>query len=172
MSNANGDEIPVGRIAGVFGVRGELKCDPTSSGRTLFSPGQTLRAELSDGSSQALRLGSVREHKHRLLIHLPGVENADEAQRFVGATFYASRERIVLEPGEYLDRDLAGCSLYDSSGKQLGTVTRVDHYPGSDMLVVGNKLVPMISQFIKSIDIGAKRIVVEVPPGLLDENYA
>ena len=166
------DELPVGRIAGVFGVHGELKCDPTSAGRTLFSRGALLRLELAGGSSQTVQLTSVREHKNRLLIHLPGVENADEAQPYVGATFYANRERIVLEPGEYLDCDLIGCSLYDESGKHLGTVTRVDHYPSSDMLVVGNNLVPMISQFIKSIDVGAKRIVVEVPPGLLDEDYA
>jgi 16S rRNA processing protein RimM len=161
-------EILVGRIAGVFGVRGELKCDPTSAGRTLFSPGESLRLQLADGSSQNVRLVSVREHKNRLLIRLPGIESADEAQRCAGATFYAQRGRIVLGPGEYLDRDLAGCVLYDVSGKRLGTVTGVDHYPSSDMLVVEGKLVPMVSQFIASIDVGAKRIVVELPEGLLD----
>ncbi|MBV8489893.1 MAG: hypothetical protein JO199_05120 [Candidatus Eremiobacteraeota bacterium] len=37
------NEIEVGRIAGAFGVRGELKCDPSNAGRTLFAAGATLQ---------------------------------------------------------------------------------------------------------------------------------
>ena len=167
MPSSN-NELPVGRIAGVFGIRGELKCDPTTAGRTLFSARAQLRAVLGDGTTEDVRLGSVREHKGRLLIRLPGIESANEAQRYVGATFYADRKRIELEPGEYLDADLVGCELYDVTGKNFGAVTRVEHYPSSDMLVVRGQLVPMVHAFIKSIDIHAKRIIVDLPAGLLD----
>lgn len=167
MPSSN-NELPVGRIAGVFGIRGELKCDPTTAGRTLFSARAPFRAVLSDGTAQDLRLGSVREHKGRLLIRLPGVESANDAQRYVGARFYADRERIELEPGEYLDADLTGCEIFDATGKNFGAVTRVEHYPSSDMLVVRGQLVPMVRAFITSIDVRAKRIVVDLPAGLLD----
>lgn len=163
------NELPVGRIAGVFGIRGELKCDPTSAGRMLFSAGAQLRMQLGDGSTQDIELGAVREHKGRLLIRLHGVESANDAERYVGATFYAGRDRIELERGEYLDVDLVGCALVDSSGKMLGTVARVEHYPSSDMLIVNGKMVPMVGAFIKSIDTQAKRIEVNLPTGLLDE---
>lgn len=166
------EELPVGRIAGLFGIRGELKCDPTSAGRMLFSERARFHAKLADGTSQDVRLGSVREHKGRLLIRLQQVETANEAQRFVGATLYAERTRIKLDPGEYLDADLAGCALYDPQGKMLGTVSRVEHYPSSDMLVVNGILVPMVGAFIRSIDIKAKRIIAELPPGLLNSNEA
>lgn len=167
---SSSNELPVGRIAGVFGIRGELKCDPTTAGRTLFSPRAELRLQHPDGTSQDVRLAGVREHKGRLLIRLPGVESANDAQTYVGATFFANRERIELEPGEYLDADLIGCTLFDASGKALGAVTRVEHYPSSDMLVVNGKLVPMVGAFIKSIDTQTKRIVVDLPAGLLDED--
>jgi 16S rRNA processing protein RimM len=149
-----------------------LKCDPTSAGRTLFSRGAHFRVQLPDTTSREVELSAVREHKNRLLIRLPGVDSADAAQAYVGSTFYAASERIQLEPGEYLDRDLAGCELYDESGKALGRVERVEHYPSSDMLVVNGKLVPMVAAFIKSIDTDAKRIVVDLPPGLLDDENA
>jgi 16S rRNA processing protein RimM len=168
MPSSN-DELPVGRIAGLFGIRGELKCDPTRAGRMLFSERASLRAVLEDGTAENVQLGTVREHKGRLLIRVRGVQSANEAQRYVGATFYASRDRIELESGEYLDVDLVGCMLYDAQEKVLGIVSGVEHYPSSDMLVVNGKLVPMIHEFIKSIDIAAKRIVVELPPGLLDD---
>mgnify|MGYP001274491666 CR=1 FL=1 len=170
MPSTPSNELRVGRIAGVFGIQGELKCDPSSAGRTLFSRGARFRLELPDGTSRDVELRTVREHKNRLLIRLQGVESADAAQAYAGATFYAARERITLEPGEYLDDDLTGCELRDESGKVLGHVQRVEHYPSSDMLVVDGKLVPMVAAFIKSIDIAAKQIVVDLPPGLLDEN--
>ena len=166
------NELPIGRIAGIFGIRGELKCDPTSAGRTLFLRGERFRVEFADGESQDAELTSVREHQNRLLICVRNVDSADCAQAYVGATFYADRDRIALEPGEHLDRDLVGCALYDTSGRGLGNVTAVEHYPSSDMLVVNGRLVPMVSEFIRSIDTAAKRIDVDLPPGLLDDDYS
>jgi 16S rRNA processing protein RimM len=168
MTTQPNSELPIGRIAGLFGIRGELKCDPTSAGRTLFSAGESLRVQLGDGVSEEIEVVSVREHKGRLLIRIGGVESANDAQRYVNATFYADRKRIELERGEYLDVDLIGCTLVDLTGNSLGVVSAVEHYPNSDMLVVNGKMVPMIHQFIRSIDVKVKRITAELPEGLLD----
>jgi 16S rRNA processing protein RimM len=166
------NELPVGRIAGIFGIQGELKCDPTSAGRSLFTKGESLRAEFPGGVSRDVRIDAVREHKGRLLIRLAGIESANDAQAFSGVIFYADASRITLEPGEYLDRDLIGCELSDENGKALGKVERLEHYPGSDMLVVNGHMVPMVAAFIKSIDVNAKRITVDLPAGLLDPENA
>ena len=161
------DELPVGRISGVFGIHGELKCDPTRAGRDLFTAGESLRAQLVSGSSESVMLESVREHKGRLLVRFAGVASPDDGARFTGASLHAPRARVRLEAGEYLDADLTGCALYER-GSALGTVERVDHYPASDMLVVRGKLVPLIAEFVKAIDIEKKRIDVALPEGLLD----
>lgn len=165
------NELPVGRIAGIFGIQGELKCDPTSAGRTLFSRGAHFRAQLASGVSRDVSIATIREHKNRFLIRLEGIESANDAEQFAGATFYADAERIILEPGEYLDRDLIGCELFDEQNTPLGKVTAVDHFPSSDMLIVRGKMVPMIKEFIRSIDIGTKRIEVTLPLGLLEDDY-
>ncbi len=166
------NQLPVGRIAGLFGIRGELKCDPTSAGRTLFSAGERFHLCLSNGAWEDAEVTAVREHKGRLLIRLQGVLTATDGERYAGATFYADRERIELQSGEYLDVDLVGCMLYDPQGKPLGKVTAVEHYPSSDMLVVNGKLVPMVAAFMQSIDLADKRIVTDLPPGLLDDENA
>ncbi len=162
------DELSVGRIAGVFGVRGEVKCDPTNAGRMLFSPGEALRAALADGDSQTLTLLSVREHQGRLLLRFEHFDSVEEAQTLKGATLHAARDRITLQPGEFLDADLIGCELYDR-GIPVGTVERVEHYPASDMLLVRGRMIPLIDAFVKQIDVGKKRIDAELPDGLLEE---
>ena len=161
------DELPVGRIAGPFGVRGELKCDPTNAGRMLFLPGETLRAGLVDGSAQTLVLQSVREHQGRLLVRFEHVDSIESAQPLNGATLYAARERISLAPHEFFDADLTGCEVRDRA-QVVGAVERVEHYPASDMLVVRGRMIPLIEEFVKKIDVANKRIDCELPEGLLE----
>src|SRR5580700_8963500 len=110
------NELPVGRIAGLFGIRGELKCDPTSSGRAVFSAGVQLRCEGNDGG-EVVTIAGVREHKGRLLITLEEADDATSAERFVGATFFAPRDTLDVEPGEFLDVDLVGCAVVGPDGR-------------------------------------------------------
>ncbi|HEV3091656.1 MAG TPA: ribosome maturation factor RimM [Candidatus Cybelea sp.] len=160
------DEIEVGQIAGLHGVRGELKCDPTSAGRIVFSTGAALRCE-RQGASSEIRLASVRPHKNRLLLRLDGVDDATAAQAYAGAKLFVSRERVKLQRGEYLDRDLIGCAVVGRRGEPLGTVESVEHYPASDMLLIGGALVPMVRAIVIEIDLENHRITLDPPEGLL-----
>jgi 16S rRNA processing protein RimM len=133
-------------------------------------PGATLQCALEEPQGDAtVTIASVREHKGRLLISLTEAHDATAAQRFNGATFYAPKETLHVEAGEYLDVDLVGCRVRTQNGHVYGTVERVEHYPASDMLVVNGRLLPMVRAFIAAIDIGAKEIVVnDLPAELLD----
>jgi 16S rRNA processing protein RimM len=161
------DEVAVGRIAGVFGLLGELKCDPTSAGRIVFERGTQLECA-RDGTGVPIRLRSVRAHKGRLLIGIDGVEDADEAQSYVGCTLYAPHELVTLSEGEYLDEDLIGCVVCDKEGTPYGNVDGVEHYPSSDMMVISGRMVPMVRPIVKEIDLARRRIVIDPPAGLLD----
>jgi 16S rRNA processing protein RimM len=151
----------------VFGVRGELKCDPTSAGRAVFSPGVELHCTLG-GTASTVRLKQVRAHKDRLLIVLEGIDDPNAAARYVGASLQAPRDWIALEAGEYLDVDLVGCSVRGADGTDYGNVQAVEHYPASDMLVVGGTLVPMVAACVTEIDLAQRLIVIDPPAGLFD----
>lgn len=129
--------------------------------------GAALELE-SRGAATVVELKGVRAHGKRLVLGIDGIDDAEAAQKFTGGTFYAPREAIHLDPGEFLDADLIGCALCDASGRRLGTVRGVGHYPGSDMLVVDGHLVPLVAAFVREMDVANKRIVVELPPGLID----
>jgi 16S rRNA processing protein RimM len=160
-------DVPVGRISGSFGVRGELKCDPTSAGRIVFTPGAELRCALG-ATSTTIRLSSVRPHQDRFLIGIEGVDDLDAAKPYVGAILHASRDRIALDPGEYLDMDLEGCRVYGRDGTDYGAVEAVEHYPSSDMLVVAGVLVPMVGACVIEVDVAQRRIIIDPPAGLFE----
>jgi 16S rRNA processing protein RimM len=171
MSDVEGSaserELIVGRIVGLFGVRGELKCYATNAARSLFKSGAEFRFEHGDVRG-SVRLCSVREHQGRFLVTIEGIVNATAAEALVGATLLAKKAAIPLASGEYLDEDLRGCNVVTKDGKLCGTVERVEHYPASDMLVVGGKMIPMVSAIVLAIDTSIKVVTIDPPPGLLD----
>jgi 16S rRNA processing protein RimM len=161
------DTVPVARIVGTFGLRGELKCDATSAGRGLIVPGAAFRC-VRNGEAETVRIASARPHKGRLLVSLEGSEDAGAAERYVGGTLEAQRGEIPLSEGEYLDVDLIGCAVNGLDGRSYGTVLRVEHFPASDMLVVDRGMVPMVAAIVKSVDPARRQIVIDPPAGLLD----
>ena len=123
---------------------------------------------------RALTIRTLRHHQGRPLAAFDGVDDATAAEALVGATLTVDRGDVVLHEGEYLDDDLVGCALVDPSGAALGDVVAVEHYPAQDVLLVGPRraMVPLVRAFVRRVDVGTKRIVVELPPGLLDDAQA
>jgi len=167
MTPNDSKEVVVARIAGVFGVHGELKCDATSAGRIVFEPGAELGC-MRGGARTTIRLAAVRSHGDRLLVRIAGVEDASSAQDFAGALLYASRDRLSVSEGEYLDDDLIGCAVIGEGGTAYGTVARVEHYPASDMLIVDGTMVPMVRSIVVEVDLAKRRIVIDPPLGLFE----
>ncbi len=156
-----------GRIAGVFGTKGELKIEATSAGCSVFKPGQALRFSQGD-QSRDLTVWSVREHKTRQLVQFEGFDDVTSAAGLVGGELFAPRDAFTLGANEYLDEDLIGCQVRDENGRDLGTVNAIEHYPSQDMLVVSNGRIPLVGAFIERIDLMVRQIEVKLPPGLLD----
>ena len=129
---------------------------------------------MADGSSRALRVRSLRRHQGRPLIAFDGIDDATAAQAFAGATLMIGRADVQLEAGEYFDDDLVGCTLVGERGEALGEVVAVEHYPAQDVLLVGpsRAMVPLVGAFVKAVDVRAKQIRVELPPGLIDPRDA
>jgi 16S rRNA processing protein RimM len=160
--------VAVGRLSGVFGIRGEIKCRPTVLGANAFAVGKRF-AVGGDANARELRCTGARRHHERLLLAFEGVASPEAAREFVGADLFAEVEDVELGPGEYLDADLVGLRLIDESGRELARVVAVLHYPAQDCLVVdpGRALVPLVRAFIRGIDVPAGTIAVSLPTGLL-----
>lgn len=74
--------------------------------------------------------------------------------------------------GGYYIHDLIGCRVLDAAGEPVGTLTDVVGTPAQDLWAVssGEKVhhIPAVKEFIVSVDIGKKEIVVNLPEGLID----
>jgi 16S rRNA processing protein RimM len=68
---------------------------------------------------------------------------------------------LPLEAGEYWARDLEGCTVVDGA-REVGVVARMIALPSCEALEVGDLLIPMVRDAIRSIDVEARRIDVDM----------
>jgi len=160
--------VVAGRLTGVFGIRGELKCIPTAGPET-FAAGRRYTFATRVGSGEVF-CTAVRRHHTRLLLAFEGIDTPESARALVGAELFVERTAETLESGEFLDADLIGAAVCDEAGIELARVVGVRHLPAGDYLVVdpGEALVPLVRAFVRDIDLDARRIVMALPQGLLE----
>ena len=79
-----------------------------------------------------------------------------------------------LAEGTFYHHQLVGCEVVTETGDVIGPVTKVDDGAGSTLLVVqgqdGEVLIPLVQEMCTAIVPAERRIVVTLPPGLLELN--
>jgi 16S rRNA processing protein RimM len=168
----------VGRIVKPHGIRGELTVDVrTDSADVRFAVGSVVFVTARDGSVvRSLTVAAARPHTGRLLVTFAGVEGRDAADALRGAVLCAPADDVPAtgDPDEFYDHQLEGLAVQTVTGTAVGTVREVVHSAGSDLLVIdreggGEALVPFVREIVPEVDVPGGRIVVDPPPGLLDE---
>ena len=159
--------VSLGRIAGAFGLRGDVKVQ--TSDPEEFVAGLRLVARGPSGTETELAVESARIHKGDALLRFPDIRDANGADALRGVVLLARRHDLPpLPPDSYRDGDLIGLRVVDGRLGDLGSVESVRHYPGADMLVVGSKLIPLVKAFSVRIDVSGGRIDVSLPDGFED----
>lgn len=159
--------VSLGRIAGAFGLRGELRVQ--TSDPAEFVSGLRLIARKPSGLSTEVVVEAARVHKGDALLRIGDVHDATAADALHGVILLARRADLPpLPQNTYRDADLIGLTVFDARLGDLGVVESVRHYPGADMLVVGAALIPLLNAFGVRIDVATKRIDVALPAGFED----
>ena len=98
----------------------------------------------------------------RPILRLAGIDDRAGAEALRGADLMVSRaDAPVLPEGEYWAEDLEGCAVVTRDGSELGVVDRMRPLPSCEALEIGDLLVPMVGDAVLSIDVVARRIVVD-----------
>lgn len=175
----NSEMVKLGRISGVFGVKGWLKVysDTEPHDNILSYSPWYLRRRNDLGEWQRYEVKTGRVHGKGLVVHLEGCNDRDEAAALVGRTVAIRTEQLpAAGKDEYYWRDLIGLEVVTTAGESLGVVEQMLETGANDVLVVrtsetGNgkkvreRLIPYIrEQVIREIDLQAGRLVVDWDP--------
>jgi len=107
----------------------------------------------------------------RPILRFEGASSRDDAVALRGAELTVARDDGMLEADEYWASDLEGCAVVDGD-VAIGFVRRMRALPSVEVLEVDRPdgselLVPLVRDCIRSIDLEARRIDVDL--GFLGE---
>ena len=162
-------QLVVGRIGRAHGVLGEATIEVRTDDADLrFAVGNEVILE----NGKKLIIKSSRWHNQVLLLSFDGISDRNQIEELRDQLISAEVDTSAMAPGEYHYQQLIGSQVFLQSGDQVGVVGEIVKLPGQDLLSVdkggSQVLVPMVKQIIISIDVAAKKIVINPPEGLLD----
>jgi 16S rRNA processing protein RimM len=171
-------QLRVGRLTKAHGLKGALKIELyTDEPDKRFVPGATFSLQVPEESpwhGKPLTLTELRWYNGTAVGFFVDVEDRSQAETLARAILWidVDTELSPDEPDAWYDHQLVGLTVV-RDGKPVGTVSRVDHCPAQDLLVVatdnGEVMVPFVAAIVPAVDIVAKTVTVTPPGGLFEE---
>ena len=142
--------MPAGRVGRPHGLDGSFHLTRVATdlaeGATVIVAGEPRLVARRSGSSD------------RPIVRLEGSVSREDAEALRGLELLVE---AGLEPDEYWASDLVGCTVVDGA-RVVGEVARMVALPSCEALEVGDLLIPMVRDAIRSIDVEGRRIDVDM----------
>lgn len=153
-------------------------------GRALIGDIPQYARELPSGCSVSIGYSSAYARSYKVLscirvpkgfiVELEGITTPEAVQALKNMGVFAD-EKLVRSLGnvQFFDDELIGCAIFNhETGEQLGSLTDIWQMPASDIWVMnwrGAEIpIPAVEEYIKKVDVAARRIEIYVMPGLLE----
>lgn len=167
------DIIVVGKISGVFGVKGWVKVyswtDPRD-GIGAYNP-WLLRQGSQDW--RKVEIEAARDQAKTVIAKITGIDDRDAAMLLNGSEIGIYKSQLeALQQNEFFWRDLIGLRVVGQQGALLGRVDSIMETGANDVLVVKGDdqyLIPwVLGQSVVEIDIEKGEIQVDWDAAWID----
>lgn len=158
--------ICIGKIVNTHGLKGEVKIISDFKYKNLvFKKNFVFHV-----NNEKLIVKSYRKHKMFDMVTFDLIDDINNVLKYKGKDIYINREDIKEKI--ILNEDYIGLEVY--SDRYIGIVEEIMKNPAHDILVVNNNgkinLIPNVEEFVKSVDVDNKKIIINEIEGLIDED--
>jgi 16S rRNA processing protein RimM len=165
---ALGEFIEMGRIAGLYGVRGWVKVYSHTEPRDHILEYSPWYLKIQ-GKWVPIAPAEGRIHGKGVVARLEGYTDRDAAAQLVGTDIAMHRDQLpAAEEGEYYWHDLIGLRVVTTGGAELGQVDHLLETGANDVLVVKGereRLIPYTpGQAVVKVDLASGVLTVEWDP--------
>ena len=174
--------LTVGKVKDAHGLRGELKI-LIFSGELAWSKGLTevclFKADSIATAKEpdvVLSVGQIRSNSKGFILKSKELENRTEAEKYIGYLVRIPEEYFVAPKGEDIFlNEIDGFSVAVRNQGVVGKIVGFLESPAHSLAVVktekGEFEVPLVPEFIVNIDFDSKLIEMDLPLGLLGEEF-
>jgi 16S rRNA processing protein RimM len=169
------------RIRRTQGRKGEVFADILTDFPEKFADRRRLwlLADAASSTPREVELVAHWLHKGGVVLQFSGVDSISAAETLRGLIVAIPlAERASLSVDEVYIADLVGCTLFDVAGETpvaVGEIEDVDRTAGPVALLVvrgstGEVLIPFAKNYLRKLDLGARRVEMALPEGLAELN--
>ena len=165
---SNQQQINVGKISGVFGIKGWVKVFSfTECRENILSYSPWLLKK--DSETRLIAVIDGKLQGKAVVAQLDGVNDRDQAASFMGWDIYITPEQLPkVAKDEYYWSDLIGLNVETDLGVELGVVESLLETGANDVVIVKGereRVIPFLQgQTIMAIDLEAGKMVVDWDP--------
>lgn len=160
--------VVVGRISGLYGVRGWIKIYSHTEPREnilSYSPWYLQRK----GQWERWEPVQGKRHGKAVIAQLSGCDDRDLAAQLLDSTIAIQRDQLPQSAeGEYYWAELIGLQVRTVEGVNLGRVDHLLETGANDVLVVvgdRERLIPFVEgQYVKQVDLEQGTLLVDWDP--------
>jgi 16S rRNA processing protein RimM len=153
----------IAHIRRTRGIRGEVVATPLTDFRERFSAIERVFV-----GGRELRVESAWWHGDDVVLKFLGVASIDQAKELAGLDVeIPAEERVALPPGRFYPDQLLGFEVW-SGAERIGTVDGWQDLGSHTLIEAGGIEIPFA--LVRSVDVEAGRIAVEMPGGLKELN--
>ena len=151
MTDGLRQPVILGRIVGLFGVRGWVKVHSYTEPRgALLDYRDWLLGR--EEAWRHVELAEGRQHGKGIVVRLRGIEDRDAAAELLGSEIGVDRDTLPEpEDGRYYWADLEGLTVVGRDGTELGKVAYLMATGANDVLVVDGpveRLIPFVPETV------------------------
>lgn len=158
----------VGRVTGLFGVRGWVKVFSHTEPRDNVLGYRPWWIEV-DGAPRAFDIVDGRVHGKGIVAQLAGIDDRDAAEALLGKDITVARGQLApAGKDEWYYADLEGLEVVTVGGVALGRIASLFDTGANTVMVVRGereRLVPFtVGDVVKSVELDGGRVVVDWDP--------
>ncbi len=159
------DPVLLGRIVGLFGVRGWVKVFSYTEPREAVLKYKGLLLGRG-GSWKAAEVAEGQRHGKSVIARFEGIEDRDQAATLIGSDVGIYRSELPdLQDDQFYWSDLIGLSVVHKDGQVLGLISDMLETGAHDVMVVKGeteRLIPFVKgKIVLDVDLENKKINVD-----------
>ena len=160
----------IAKITNTSGFKGEVKLRPLSRYSIDYIMTKDLHIGQIENNLSSLKLESKVGDGKKMKFKFQGIDSHAEAENIIGETIYIHSEKD--DNINFIGENVIGFSVETEFGKKAGILKDVMWLPANDVYIIlkdGKELlVPVLDEFIVSLNMDDKRLIIADVDGLLD----
>ncbi len=164
----------IGVITTTHGLRGEVKVFPTTEDPRRYDSLKECYLKEHDGYRPVTVTG-CKYFKNMVIVAFREFTTIEEAVLLKNKEIYVDRAHAIpLEEGEYYIADAIGSDVFDDQGKRIGILEDYLETGAQDVFLIRREngkelLIPAVDEFIRSVDVTEKKVIVHLIPGFTED---